>query len=491
MKKIISVFMLLLVITIALNSFAAEIKMTDVDYNTDLGKSIDKLVKGGVVNGIPQDDGTYKYAPNNPVTRAEFCKMVNTTFGYEIMANNIFTDVSPDKWYYVYVLQAIHYKYIQGYGNGKFGGEDYITREQVCVILSTILAKNEAEKKAETAADAPVEGEAKPAPVEIKIEDKVSAWAKSYVEDIISKGYIPLEEGNKFRATENMTRGELALALDDFVVEKTDTQTQVTPSQNEGTGVDIGIRPSSGNVGSGGGSSGGGSSGGNPSGGNPSGGNSTGDSSPGNTTPEPEPEPEPEVEYTITYELNGLGELLEGAATTYFSSKGCKLPVLANTTMNLFAGWYTDSGLADEAKVTSIAKGTTGDITLYAKWNDRYTEEELQASEDIYDSLEFAISDIDEKIEDEIFAFDEKGQAIFDLIDTCVRNVYALRETGVVLSNNYVRGKHATEISEITSILDGMTVEERDAFEFEINKMNTAALMDLVTLFDVNINYGK
>ena len=488
MKKIISVFMLLLVMTIALNSFAAEIKLTDVDYNTDLGKSIDKLVKGGVVNGIPQDDGTYKYAPNNPVTRAEFCKMVNTTFGYEIMANNIFTDVSPDKWYYVYVLQAIHYKYIQGYGNGKFGGEDYITREQVCVILSTILAKNEAEKKAETAVDAPVEGEAKPAPVEIKIEDKVSAWAKTYVEDIISKGYIPLEEGNKFRATENMTRGELALALDDFVAEKTDTQTQVTPSQNEGTGVDIGIRPSAGNVGSGGGSSGGGSSGGNSSGGNSSGDNeSTGG---GTVTPDPEP-PAPEVEYTITYELNGIGELPEYAKTSFTASQlPYTLPRLTGTAMEDFGGWYTDSGFSGEA-ITKIVSGTSDNVVLYAKWNPKYTEEELQLSKEIYENLEFAISEIDEKLELEVFAFDEKGQAIFDLLDACVRETYGLKDTGVILSNNYVRGKHATEISEITSILDGMTVEERDAFEFQINQMNTVALKDLVILFDVNINYGK
>ena len=476
MKKIISVFMLLLVMTIALNSFAAEIKMTDVDYNTDLGKSIDKLVKGGVVNGIPQDDGTYKYAPNNPVTRAEFCKMVNTTFGYEIMANNIFTDVSSDKWYYVYVLQAIHYKYIQGYGNGKFGGEDYITREQVCVILSTILAKNEAEKKTETTATASAEGEAKPAPAEIKIADKVSAWAKTYVEDIISKGYIPLEEGNKFRATENMTRGELALALDDFVVEKTDTPTQVTPSQNEGTGVDVGIKPSSGNMSSGSSSSGS---------------SSSGNSSSGNTTPEPEPEPEPEVEYTITYELNGLGELPEDAATSYFSSKGCKLPVLANTTMNLFAGWYTDSGLADEAKVTSIVKGTTGDLTLYAKWVDRYTEEELLVSEDIYNSLEFAVYDMQEKDELEVFSFDEKGQIIYNHLKTCANEVYAMRETGLIVSNSYVRNTYNEQIQEIVDILDGMSPEERDAFEFEVNKLNTVVLKDLVDLFDVNINYGK
>ena len=90
-----------------------------------------------------------------------------------------------------------------------------------------------------------------------------------------------------------------------------------------------------------------------------------------------------------------------------------------------------------------------------------------------------------------MFSFDEKGQRIFDLIDACVRNVYGLKESGVVLSNQYVRSTHSEEITEITGILDGMTVEERDAFEFEINKMNTAGLKSLVDIFDININYGK
>ncbi len=472
MKRFCGLLAFVITVTLMCNCFAAEVKMTDVDYNTELGKSIDKLVKGGVVNGIPQDDGTFKYAPENPVTRAEFCKMINTTFGYEIAANNIFTDVDSTKWYYVYVLPAIHYGYIQGYGDGRFGGEDYITREQVCVILSKIVASEEEEKAKETA-ETTTENteEAKTAP-QVKIEDKVSEWARAYVEDIIAKGYIPLEEGNKFRATENMTRGELAFALDDFVVIK-EAVPDTNNTGNTSTNVILpgGIRPSGG---------GGGSSGGS--------GDSTGDneSTGGGTVT-----PDPEEEYTITYELNGIGELPEYAKTSFTASQlPYTLPILTGTAMEVFGGWYTDSGFSGEA-ITKIVSGTSDNVVLYAKWDPRYTEDELQTSEKIYDNLEFAISDLDDKIELEILEFDEKGQRIFDLLDSCVRNVYALKESGVVLSNTYVRGKHSTEISEITSILDGMTVEERDAFEFEINKMNTTVLKSLVDLFDVNINYGK
>ena len=54
-----------------------------------------------------------------------------------------------------------------------------------------------------------------------------------------------------------------------------------------------------------------------------------------------------------------------------------------------------------------------------------------------------------------------------------------------------VGGRRVLCRSEIVDILDGMSVEERDAFEFEVNKLNTVVLKDLVNLFDVNINYGK
>ncbi len=71
------------------------------------------------------------------------------------------------------------------------------------------------------------------------------------------------------------------------------------------------------------------------------------------------------VEYRITYVLNG-GANAEGAATSYtLESKDITLlaPARAGYT---FAGWYTSEVGGD--KLESILSGSTGDITLYARW---------------------------------------------------------------------------------------------------------------------------
>lgn len=68
--------------------------------------------------------------------------------------------------------------------------------------------------------------------------------------------------------------------------------------------------------------------------------------------------------YTISYKLNG-GKISGTKVTTYDGTVNVKLP---NPTKKsaLFKGWYTDSSY--KKKVTAIKKGTTGNITLYAKW---------------------------------------------------------------------------------------------------------------------------
>ena len=72
-----------------------------------------------------------------------------------------------------------------------------------------------------------------------------------------------------------------------------------------------------------------------------------------------------EGDYTITYELNG-GTNAPGNPESYNVETGTitlKDPVKAGYT---FAGWYKDGEFTDE--ITEIAQGTTGNITLYAKW---------------------------------------------------------------------------------------------------------------------------
>ncbi len=353
MKKALSLIAIIMVFVFSVNICFADTAVTtppaqttpeakhpmeDLDMNSDLGKSVLKLYEAGVINGYKEADGTYAYRADKSITRGEFCKMINTTFGYTLMADNKFKDVDSNKhWYYHHVLIAIHYGYIQGHGDGTFGGNGNITREQVCVILDRIL-----NKKAET----------KP-----QITDNVSSWAKDAVENIAGLGYMPLEEGGKFRAKEYMTRGELALTLDDFVTiktpegttdkDKTQENKEEQKPSNPSTGSSGGEKDS--NEGADIGSSGGGSSGGGNSGGST------------------------EKSYTITY--NKDGGSLSGGKTTYKASDADY--TLPKPTKNgyKFMGWFEDkdADVTSAEPVTILASGSTGNKTYYAKWGKTYT----------------------------------------------------------------------------------------------------------------------
>lgn len=83
--------------------------------------------------------------------------------------------------------------------------------------------------------------------------------------------------------------------------------------------------------------------------------------------------------YTITYEYNG-GILPEGTALPgKYSRKSetINLPTMEiiEKTDWIFDGWYTDSAFTEGNEISEIATGRTGDLTLYAKWHERKTED--------------------------------------------------------------------------------------------------------------------
>ena len=77
------------------------------------------------------------------------------------------------------------------------------------------------------------------------------------------------------------------------------------------------------------------------------------------------------VSYTITYELDGGTNAPENPASYNVETETITLrdPVKAGYT---FEGWYKAEDFTGEA-VTEIPQGTTGNITLYAKWLENYT----------------------------------------------------------------------------------------------------------------------
>lgn len=72
------------------------------------------------------------------------------------------------------------------------------------------------------------------------------------------------------------------------------------------------------------------------------------------------------INYTITYNLNG-GSNPSGTVSTYTIEKAVSLPTPTKSGYT-FAGWFTSSNFSG-SKVTTIAKGSTGNRTFYAKWN--------------------------------------------------------------------------------------------------------------------------
>ena len=72
------------------------------------------------------------------------------------------------------------------------------------------------------------------------------------------------------------------------------------------------------------------------------------------------------IPYTITYNTNGGAEPQSNPYTYNYESETITLDP-ATWAYATFAGWYDNENLEGEP-VTSIPNHSTGDITLYAKW---------------------------------------------------------------------------------------------------------------------------
>lgn len=93
--------------------------------------------------GILEGDGDDTFRPDDYITRAEFTKIAVSFFknvddyDYE----NTFTDVDPDKWYAKYIAAAKAMNLIQGDGDDTFRPDDYITRAEACTIVNRTLGR--------------------------------------------------------------------------------------------------------------------------------------------------------------------------------------------------------------------------------------------------------------------------------------------------------------------------------------------------------------
>lgn len=206
------------VFTMTLENFANLEKTLVVNIpqtNDFAGHWAQKEIVEAMLKG--QVDVAENYRPQANTTRAEFAKMVCTTFGItpKDTDSEPFHDVSKaDGWKYDYIAALYSYepaagvKVIQGDGEN-FRPDDKITRQEVAVILSKMVSK--ADKETTT----PVNGEKIHNIVETKFEDTkdIAAWADESVKYLSETEYETgkyVVEGNenKFNPTQDITRAE-------------------------------------------------------------------------------------------------------------------------------------------------------------------------------------------------------------------------------------------------------------------------------------------
>lgn len=89
-----------------------------------------------VNNGLMGGCGNGEFSPNTNLTRAMLAQILYNSAGQpSVDPSNIYTDVDSSSWYSDAVVWATENNIVGGYGNGLFGTNDSITREQLAVML--------------------------------------------------------------------------------------------------------------------------------------------------------------------------------------------------------------------------------------------------------------------------------------------------------------------------------------------------------------------
>jgi hypothetical protein len=103
---------------------------------------IASLIDEKIIDGYIQPDGTKKFEPENPVTRAEFLKLLAKTAGEDItlaQGGKSFNDVRSGEWYYSYVMWASRNNIVSGYEDGEFRPSNNITRQEMAIMIVNYL----------------------------------------------------------------------------------------------------------------------------------------------------------------------------------------------------------------------------------------------------------------------------------------------------------------------------------------------------------------
>ena len=106
-------------------------EFTDVSDTYWGAEAIDFVSSRELMNGV----GNKLFAPGHKLTRGQLCQLLYNLEDAPASGDSAFTDVADGAWFADAVDWAAFQGIVSGYGNGAFGPNDPITREQLTVML--------------------------------------------------------------------------------------------------------------------------------------------------------------------------------------------------------------------------------------------------------------------------------------------------------------------------------------------------------------------
>jgi len=151
--------------------------------------------------------GADVFSPNASMTRAMFAQVLANIESADLSAYkgvSRFDDVAENEWYAPAVEWAAAAKIVGGYGEGLFGPEDAVNREQMAVMLARYIEyKNYNLPKTPAAA--------------FSDESAIASWAVEAVKTMQSSGIINGKEGNLYDPQGTAMRAEAATIFARFI----------------------------------------------------------------------------------------------------------------------------------------------------------------------------------------------------------------------------------------------------------------------------------
>ena len=157
-------------------------------------------------NGLMSGTSATTFSPDTATSRAMLAAILYRASGSPAVSASVsFNDVADNTWYTQAVAWASSNGIITGYGDGRFGINDPVTREQIATILWRYAGSPSADAGQDFADEA-----------------SISAYAADAVDWARDNGIVNGVEGNRFQPQSNANRAQVATILRNYMTMEQD-----------------------------------------------------------------------------------------------------------------------------------------------------------------------------------------------------------------------------------------------------------------------------